>query len=355
MKTSDFDFTLPPELIAQEPKEPRDAARLMAHCVKTAETRHLVVCDLPELLRGDDLLVMNDTRVLPARLYGHRASGGAVEFLCLRPREDGAWLALARPAARLKPGEVIDLWGDEYQALALERYPQDDAQAPGLWAISLSHRTRGPVPVHDVLEHIGHMPLPPYIRRGADGDPARDRECYQTIYASKPGAVAAPTAGLHFTPELLERVGERGVDTAFVTLHVGPGTFRPVTAESIDEHVMHREAFELPPETAEAIDRCRARGGRVVAVGTTSVRVLESCGRGDRVLAGSGETDIFLHPGRGPRVVDALLTNFHLPRSTLLMLVAAFIGRERALGLYAEAVQRAYRFYSYGDAMYLER
>jgi S-adenosylmethionine:tRNA ribosyltransferase-isomerase len=353
MRTSDFDYDLPQQLIAQEPVEPRDSARLLVHRVRDDVTTHGHVSDLPHLLEAGDLLVMNDTRVLPARLFGRRATGGAVEFLFVRPRGDGAWWAMARPAARLRPGEIIELEDKQHVALAVERCGAEDEENADLWAIQLSHRERGPVPAEEVMATLGHMPLPPYIRRDAASDPNPDRERYQTVYAARPGAVAAPTAGLHITEGLLERVAARGVETAFVTLHVGPGTFRPVTEEDLGKHVMHSESFELTEKTAEAVARCRERGGRVVAVGTTTVRVLESCSRGNGVRPTTGETNIFLRPGRELQVVDALLTNFHLPRSTLLMLVSAFVGRERTLRLYAEAMERSYRFYSYGDAMFL--
>ena len=243
MKTSDFDYHLPPELIAHQAREPRDAARLFLHRASVDESRHLTVAHLPELLEPGDLLVMNDTRVLPARLRGRRSSGAAVEFLCLRPRDDRAWLAMARPAARLRPGELIELEDGEHSVLALERCPADDSEAPGLWAIELQHRELGAVSIPETLERIGRMPLPPYIKRWSSDDPQLDRERYQTVYATRPGAVAAPTAGLHLTRELIERLGQGGVETATVTLHVGPGTFRPVTAEDIDRHVMHREVF----------------------------------------------------------------------------------------------------------------
>jgi S-adenosylmethionine:tRNA ribosyltransferase-isomerase len=359
VQPSDFDYDLPPESIAQEPSARRDHARLLVHDVARDITGHERVTDLPDLLREGDLLVINDTRVIPTRLFGHRRSGGRVELLLVEPTGEGGWRALVNPARKLKPGERLPLEGGVLEARMVSR-PLDEEGNPGMeWIVEL-------VGVSDeeqvlaLLERHGHVPLPPYIDRsegegdqgGARGE--RDRERYQTIYASHPGAVAAPTAGLHFTEELFQRLEEKGVRRAALTLHVGPGTFRPVKAERLEEHRMHSERFVLPPEVVEAVEETRERGGRVVAVGTTSVRVLESqVGEDGRLLAGAGATDLFLRPGSRFQVVDALLTNFHLPRSSLIMLVSAFAGRERILRLYAEAVERAYRFYSFGDAMLL--
>lgn len=351
MNVSAFDYELPAELIAQAPSQPRDAARLFVHDVARDESRHAHVRELDRLLRAGDLLIVNDTRVRGARLLGRRASGGAVELLLLERDGPQRWRALARPAGRLKPGETVELEGGELLARMLER----DGEA---WWLELSAPRAGAEPLELTLERCGRAPLPPYIVRPRGVDPARehDRERYQTVFARELGAIAAPTAGLHFTPELLERLQRAGIERASVTLHVGEGTFRPVTVEDTDAHVMHAERFALPAATVAAIERCRARRGRVVAVGTTSVRVLESCADANGVLrAGSGSTNLFLTPGATFRVVDALLTNFHLPRSTLLMLVSAFAGRERVLRLYAEAVASRYRFYSYGDALLLTR
>lgn len=344
MKVSDFDYELPPDRIAQVPAVPRDAARLLAHDVGADRSEHARVRELDRFLGPGDLLVVNDTRVRRARLCGRRATGGAVQVLLLEPLGEGRWRALARPAGKLRAGELLELEGGRLTARACERGPG------GEWILELADEGR--------IEQVGRMPLPPYIRRPPGDDPLRelDREAYQTVFARELGAVAAPTAGLHFTRELLERLEQAGAERARVTLHVGLGTFRPVGVEDTDEHEMHAEAYELPEETVAAVARCRERGGRVVAVGTTTVRVLETCAQGDgRVRAGSGETRLFLEPGARFRVVDALMTNFHLPRSTLLMLVAAFAGRERILRLYAEAIERGYRFYSYGDAMLLSR
>lgn len=351
MNVSAFDYELPAELIAQEPVEPRDAARLFVHDIARDQSRHAHVRELAELLCAGDLLIVNDTRVRGARLLGRRASGGAVELLLLEGDGARRWRTLARPAKRLKPGETIELENGVLHARMLAR----DGEA---WWVELSAPSSNDTPLELVLERHGRAPLPPYIvrPRGVDAARERDRERYQTVFARELGAIAAPTAGLHFTPELLERLQRAGIERTSVTLHVGEGTFRPVTVDDTEAHVMHAERFVLPEATVAAVERCRARGGRVVAVGTTSVRVLESCVDASGVLrAGSGSTALFLTPGAEFRVVDALLTNFHLPRSTLLMLVSAFAGRERVLRLYAEAIALHYRFFSYGDALLLTR
>lgn len=350
MRTRDFFFELPAGSIAQEPVEPRDAARMLVHEVSGELTRHRRVADLAEELGPGDLLVVNDTRVLPARLFARRSTGGRVELLFLGPGPGGAWRAMARPARKLSPGEELSVEGG-LVARAVER----EGESP-VWAVELCDPAQPDLPVPTLLERTGRMPLPPYITREAEGDPRDegDRERYQTVYAQRSGAVAAPTAGLHFTPELLEELTRRGVRRAAVTLHVGLGTFLPVTAEQVDEHEMHAEVFEVSEEVVEQVAACRAEGGRVIAVGTTSVRALESCVDGEGVLrAGAGQTRLFLKPGDQLGVVDGLLTNFHLPESTLLMLVSVLTGRERLLGLYGEAVRQGYRFYSYGDAMLL--
>lgn len=339
MLTGDFDYDLPEEAIAQEAM-PRGDSRLLVLDAEGRD-RHRHVGDLPDLLAPEDLLVINDTRVLPARLFGRRRPGGGkVELLLAERLDERTWDALAKPGRKARPGTVLDL-------------------APGLTAEVVAkerdgrHRVRFSEPVEPWLEEIGHVPLPPYIRRA---DTVRDRTRYQTVYAEKPGAIAAPTAGLHFTEELLEAIRNRGVEIAPVTLHVGLGTFKPVTAELVHEHVMDREHYEIPEATARALEAVRERGGRVVAVGTTVVRTLEGAAREDgTVPPGPGSTDLFIYPGFHFRVVDALVTNFHLPRSTLLMLVSAFAGRERVLAAYREAIEAGYRFYSYGDAMFIER
>lgn len=358
MRTSDFEYELPEGSIAQAPAQPRDRSRLLVHRRSDARTEHRHAADLPDLLAPGDLLVVNDTRVICARLLGRRSSGGAVELLLLERVPGGRerWRALAKPARRLRGGEELELEGGGLRARLVERTPSPDGTAGGPWILDLLDPEGGRTPMSELLERHGRMPLPPYVRRPRGEDPRRelDRVDYQTVFARHPGAVAAPTAGLHFTPELLARLEERGIERASVTLHVGEGTFRPLGVERIEQHAMHTERYELPPAAVAAIEACRARGGRVVAVGTTSVRVLETCARPDGGLEpGEGETDLFIRPGTPFRAVDALLTNFHLPRSTLLMLVCAFAGRERVLGLYREAVERGYRFYSYGDAMLL--
>ena len=355
MKVSEFDYELPAELVAQHPVAPRDSARLLVHALAAEETRHLRVSDLPDLLAPGDLLVLNDTRVVPARLYGCRRSGGAVELLMLERAGEREWRALVRPARRLRRGEELALEGGLLVARALERGVGPGGRPGAEWLLSIHVFGDPGHDPRDLLASVGRMPLPPYIARGRD-DAFRDadRASYQTVYAREEGAIAAPTAGLHFTSGLLERLAARGVERGFVTLHVGLGTFQPVKAERVEEHAMHAERFTLTAQCAAAVVACRARGGRVVAVGTTSVRVLEACaGAGGDLSPRAGETDLFIRPGYRFRAVDALLTNFHLPRSTLLMLVSAFAGRERVLALYAEAVREGYRFYSYGDAMLL--
>ena len=348
MKLSEFDYELPEERIAQSPAEPRDAARLFVHHIAADRSEHREVRDLAALLAPGDLLVLNDTRVLPARLLGRRASGGKLELLLFQPQA-GLWRALVRPAGRMRAGERVELEQGALRARLVRRLEGPE------WEVEIELGADG-ASVEELLERHGRMPLPPYIRREA-GDAslaARDRERYQTVYARERGAVAAPTAGLHFTPELLAALEARGIERTQVTLHVGLGTFQPVTAENVEEHVMHSERFVLPESAERAVRAARERSGRVVAVGTTSVRVLESCASGGGLVrAGKGETRIFLKPGDKLQATDALLTNFHLPRSTLLMLVSAIAGRERILRLYAEALAREYRFFSYGDAMLL--
>ncbi len=337
MLTADFDYHLPEELIAQRPAAP-GGSRLM---VPAAAQPHRRVDELPELLCAGDLLVVNDTRVIPARLHARRLPGGGrLELLLVEKRGPRQWEALVKPGRRAKPGTRLEL---------------DDRLAAEVVSVTDDGRRRlefsGEVEPH--LERLGHVPLPPYIRRGDDDT---DRQRYQTVFARRPGAIAAPTAGLHFTPELLERLSARGVERTEITLHVGIGTFKPVTADRVEEHHMHAEAFHVSPAAAAAIRRTRDAGGRLVAVGTTVARTLESVAAQDgTVPAGGGRTEIFIYPPYRFRAVDLLLTNFHLPRSTLLMLVAAFAGRERVLTAYREAVAEGYRFFSYGDAMLLER
>jgi S-adenosylmethionine:tRNA ribosyltransferase-isomerase len=341
MRVDLFDFDLPPELIAQRPASPRDSARLLDVAPDGLHDR--TVRDLPRLLQPGDLLVFNDTRVIPARLLGTRASGGKVEALLIRQQAAGRWLAFARPGKRLRIGDAL--------AFGMLKGTVAARHADG--SIDIAFDRGGPA-LMAAIESAGAVPLPPYIRHGiAD---ARDRTDYQTLFARVDGSVAAPTAGLHFTPELMTALAEAGVGTAGVTLHVGAGTFQPVRVDDTDQHVMHAEWGEVPQATADAI----AAAKRVVSVGTTALRLLETVARDGpfkegRVRAWTGETDIFITPGFSFGAVDLLLTNFHLPRSTLFMLVAAFAGLERMKAAYAHAVAARYRFYSYGDCCLLHR
>ncbi|MGI6127191.1 MAG: tRNA preQ1(34) S-adenosylmethionine ribosyltransferase-isomerase QueA [Planifilum sp.] len=340
MDVSQFDFHLPEELIAQSPLPHRSASRLMVLHRETGKLEHRSFSDLTEYLRPKDVLVINDTRVRPARLIGtKKATGGRVEILLLKPLGDDRWEVLAKPARRLKPGHAIRFGNGELQAVV-----EGESDVAGGRIVRLLYEAED---LEALLERLGEMPLPPYIRRRL-GDPER----YQTVYARAVGSAAAPTAGLHFTPELLEALRARGVDIAAITLHVGLGTFRPVTAERVEDHRMHAEYYEVGEEAAERIRAARSQGGRVVAVGTTSVRTLESvAGMHGEIVPSRGWTDIFIYPGYRFRAVDALITNFHLPRSTLLMLVSAFASRQQILDAYREAVNRRYRFFSFGDAM----
>jgi len=337
---SRFDFALPAEQIAQHPPAERDGGRLMLLDRNDGSVEHSEIRALPARLRAGDLLVTNATRVLAARLRGHKASGGAAEALLLEPGEiEGRYRALIRHSGRLREGRKYRLGNPALDAELLS------VDANGIGTLAFE-------PGVDPYA-AGETPLPPYIRRGAAH--GEDATRYQTTFARVPGSAAAPTAGLHFSERLLAELAQRGVERAEVVLHVGLGTFRPLRPEDLANHRLHAEYFELPESTADAVARTRARGGRVVAVGTTATRVLETRAAGDRtVRAGSGTTDLFLAPGDRFRVVDALFTNFHLPRSSLLLLVAAFAGRENVLAAYAEAVREGYRFYSYGDAMLIQ-
>ncbi|MGI6364953.1 MAG: tRNA preQ1(34) S-adenosylmethionine ribosyltransferase-isomerase QueA [Bacillota bacterium] len=337
MKVSDFDFSLPQELIAQRPSQQRDHSRLLVLDRRTGSVRHKHFYDLPDLLDPGDLLVLNDTKVLPARLFARKPTGGQLELLLINPLDDKTWNCLVKPARRARPGTRLELDGGLWGEVRAEG-------EEGLRTITFS---LGGDEFQAAIARIGEMPLPPYIQE-KPADPGR----YQTVYAARPGAVAAPTAGLHFTPQLFQALEARGVGRVQLTLHVGIGTFRPVSVERVEEHKMHGEYYQIDDHTAEAINAARAAGRRIVAVGTTAVRVLETAARADgTVVAGSGWTDIFIYPGYRFRAVDKLITNFHLPRSTLLMLVSAFAGREQILATYAEAVAREYRFFSFGDAM----
>ena len=336
MRTSDFDYDLPPELIAQQPVEPRDAARLLVATRSSGALGHHHVRDLPSLLRAGDLLVLNDTRVMAARLLGARAdTGGGVELLLLREHEDGSWSALVRPGRAAMPGRQYRLEARDGPLTATVR-----CRAEEIATVTFDR------PIDPAS--AGAVPLPPYIREFA-GDPER----YQTVYAREARSAAAPTAGLHFTPGLFERLAKAGVEHAFLTLEVGAGTFRPVRTEDPAEHILPPERYHLPPATADAIRAARAEGRRVVATGTTVVRTLEHALGAGAGGGGSteGETALFIRPGHAFTVVDALLTNFHLPRSTLLMLVSAFAGHDLIRKAYAEAIRERYRFYSFGDAM----
>jgi S-adenosylmethionine:tRNA ribosyltransferase-isomerase len=344
MRVSDFDYELPSELIAQEPL-PRGESRLLV-LDRQGPQRYRRIAELPSLLRPGDLLVVNDTRVIPARLAARREGGGRVELLLVERLQPAEWRCLAKPGRRLQPGARLELGGE--------------ADGESLTARVVEREGEGQVrilfcePIEPHLDRLGHVPLPPYIRRP---DHPADRERYQTVFAHRPGAIAAPTAGLHLSAALLAALREAGVLIAPLTLHVGLGTFRPVTVERVESHRMSPERYAVPPETARLVGRVRAAGGRIVAVGTTVVRTLEtaaSAGEGE-VSAGEGTTELFIVPGFRFRVVDLLLTNFHLPRSTLLMLVSAFAGRERVLAAYREAIAGAFRFYSYGDAMLAQR
>ena len=336
MRRSDFHFDLPEELIAQRPAAERRGSRLLVldGAEKTLQDR--LFTDLPGLLRPGDLLVFNDTRVIPARLYGRKESGGQVEVLVERITAEREVLAHVRASKSPKPGSWLTL----EEQVEVEVTGRDGA----LFAL------RFPGPVLEILKQVGHMPLPPYIEREAVES---DAERYQTVYARKEGAVAAPTAGLHFDEAMLAHLEQMGIESAYVTLHVGAGTFQPVRTEDIREHVMHSEYIEVPEAVVEAVAHTRARGGRVVAVGTTVVRSLESAARGGELRAFQGETDIFIYPGYSFHVVDAMITNFHLPESTLLMLVSAFAGYQQVMRAYRHAVAEKYRFFSYGDAMFV--
>ena len=347
MRTSDFDYFLPEERIAQTPAEPRDSSRLLAldRQAPSGVLEHRTFRNLTEYLRPGDLMVFNRSRVIPARLYGTETRSGArVELLLIRRQRPGVWQALGRPGRRLRVGAEVIVAGAGGDGSA--RVEVLESHENGLRTVRLSNEAS--------LDDLGELPLPPYIKERPD-----DPERYQTVYADAPGSVAAPTAGLHFTDELLHAIRSLGVTTAWVTLHVGLDTFRPVHGEDIAEHKIHTEWYELPEDTAGRLNAARRDGRRIIAVGTTTVRTLEQVGRdahqqgATEITAATGDADLFILPGHQFRLVDAMLTNFHLPRSTLLMLVSAFAGRERILAAYEEAVRREYRFYSFGDAMLL--
>jgi S-adenosylmethionine:tRNA ribosyltransferase-isomerase len=347
----DFEYSLPPELVAPHPAEPRDRARLMLVRRATGELSHHIFAELPDLLNPRDLLVFNNTKVFPARLLGHRlglasqhypdgkAPSATIEVLLLKPLGDDVWEVLVKPGRKMRVGERVR-FGHRLECEVVDR--------GSLGARKVKFRYDGNF--DDVVDLVGHVPLPPYIGRP---DEARDKTDYQTIFARKRGAVAAPTAGLHFTPAVLRKLKERGIETCEVTLHVGLGTFQPVHAERVEDHQMESERFEIPEEAAQAIRRAKTQKRRVIGVGTTVARTLESSAKRNAgiVVAETGETHLFVYPGFQFSCLDGLLTNFHLPASTLLMLVAAFVGKETVLDAYRQAVEAKYRFYSYGDCM----
>ena len=338
MKLTDFSYELPKELIAQHPAEPRDHARLMLYDKKTGAVEHKHFYDLVDELQAGDVLVFNDSKVIPARLYGKRVpTGGKVEVLLLTPVGEDRWEVLVKPGKKALQGTTIEFPGG-LQAEVLDRTD---------FGGRVVHFTYDGV-FDDIIDQIGEMPLPPYIHEKME-----DPDEYQTVYARERGSAAAPTAGLHFTDELLQKIRDKGVEEVFVTLHVGLGTFRPVEEENIEDHQMHSEFYSITPEAADAINRAKAEGRRIIAVGTTSIRTLESAGTTGTLKAGSGWTNIFIYPGFTFHIVDALVTNFHLPESTLLMLISALSTREQILHAYDIAVREKYRFFSFGDAMFI--
>ena len=337
MRLSDFDYDLPPELIAQTPMRPRDHSRLLVLHRESGDVGHRRFLDLTDYVRAGDVVVFNDTRVFPARLRGRREpSGGAVEALLLREAEPGVWEALVKPGRRVRVGDELSFGGGELRARVVDRTPSGGRRL-ALFADN---------GVDKALMRVGETPLPPYIHRPPDNP-----DDYQTIYARRRGSSAAPTAGLHFTPRMMRAIAERGVGIAWLTLHIGLATFMPIREEEVERHEMHSEWCSVPAATAQALGDARARGGRCVAVGTTTARALEASARAGAIQPFEGETDIFIAPGHQFRAVDALLTNFHMPRSTPLLLTCAFGGRERVLAAYREAVRERYRFLSFGDAM----
>ena len=341
MTTKDFYYDLPPELIAQTPLTDRSASRLLVLNKESGEISHEHFYDITAHLKPGDCLVMNNTRVIPARLYGCKeGTGGKIEFLLLKRLELDKWEVILRPGKKAKPGSCFEFGGGLLRAEVLEVIEDGNRivrfEYDGVW--------------EEILDKLGEMPLPPYIK-----EKLSDKERYQTVYSKIEGSAAAPTAGLHFTKELLKKIEDMGVETAYLTLHVGLGTFRPVSVDNVEEHIMHSEFYQVSPETAEKINRTRERGGRIIAVGTTSVRTLETVADDDgRMRAASGETSIFIYPGYKFKAVDALITNFHLPESTLVMLVSALAGKENIFKAYNTAVREKYRFFSFGDAMLIE-
>ena len=338
MNVQAFDYYLPEELIAQTPLAQRDASRLMVLPRQQGACSHRHFFELPSLLRKGDLLVFNDTRVIPARLHGRKRDTGAkVEVFLLKRLDLDRWETLVRPGRKLRPGTEV-VFSDELSAVIEDTTEFGGRIVRFCWQGVFE----------EILQRLGEVPLPPYIH-----EKLPDPERYQTVYARENGSAAAPTAGLHFTPELLSQLREQGIQTAYVTLHVGLGTFRPVAVESIQDHVMHSEQYAISAETAALVNETRRQGGRVIAVGTTAVRTLETAGQSGQLQPCSGFTNIFIYPGYEYKIIDGLITNFHLPKSTLLMLVSALAGRERVLAAYKEAVEQRYRFFSFGDAMFI--
>ncbi len=333
IKLSDYDYNLPKELIAKYPVEPRDSCRLMVLDRKSRSIRHRIFRDITEYLEEGDLLVLNDTKVIPARLIGKKETGAKIEIFLLRPFCDNEWEVLIKNIKRLKAGQKVII-GEDFYAELIEKYEEGKARV----------RLHGE-DINALIKKYGHIPLPPYIERE---DEEKDKELYQTVFAKKEGAVASPTAGLHFTENLLEKLEKKGVKKAFCTLHVGLGTFRPIQTEDITKHKMHEEFYQIPEKTIKMIQETKKRGKKVVAVGTTVVRTLETYALTEKKEGFSG---IFIYPPYNFKIVDALITNFHLPKSTLILLVSAFAGREFILRAYSEAVKKRYRFFSYGDAM----
>ncbi len=340
MNINDFDYYLPEDLIAQTPLEHRDHSRLLTLNKTTGEIGHHHFYDLIDFLSEGDLLVLNDSKVIPARIFGTRqGTGGLVEVLLLKALEENVWEVLVKPGKKAKPGQILE-FQENMTGTVL------DILEDGKRKIRFEH---GASTIYEVLDRIGKMPLPPYITTQLE-----DQGRYQTVYAKELGSAAAPTAGLHFTPEIMDKIRSKGVNIAFVTLHVGLGTFRPVKEEDVSKHIMHSEFFSVPDETAALIRRTKEASKRVISVGTTATRTLESAFDEDlNLIRSSGDTDIFIYPGYRFKVIDALITNFHLPKSTLIMLVSALAGRENVLSAYSKAVEERYRFFSFGDAMFI--
>lgn len=348
MKTEELNYTLPAELIAQTPSSKRADSRLLALNRRDGSLEDRLFRHLPEYLAAGDCLVLNNTKVIPARFYAQKITGAKLEGLFIATETDGRWQVLLKNARKLNPGDTIALLGRDRQPWTTAT--ATPSPVPGQWLLEPD----SPIDSLEALEHIGFAPLPPYIKRNADdGHLSEDLEHYQTIFAKQPGAVAAPTAGLHFDDSLLMKIREIGVRIAYVTLHVGIGTFRPVQTATLDEHPMHEEYYEITPEAAEIINKTTSGSGRVIAVGTTSVRTLESVAKNRKIRPAQGKTRLFIKPGYDFQIVDAMVTNFHLPKSTLLALVGAFAGMETIMNAYQHAIKHKYRFYSYGDAMFI--